>query len=146
MRKQQIVYREARDYLNRVKEADRKVEILKNREESLRMLATDTSAHLTGMPSGGRKDAQKISSILSEIDRLERKIQTAEEKALEIRTEVILTVCRIRNPSARSTVMRHFLQGETWTDIARSMNYSRSRIWQLRDIGLKDLTEILHQE
>ena len=110
-------YPTACEYLGRVRQADRHVERLKDRVANMRMLLTDTSVHLDGMPHGGSPDLQKHETIQAEIDELECDLAEAEVSAWKIRMEVGLMICRLPETLGQKVLIHRFIQHEEWKTV-----------------------------
>ena len=86
----------ATDYLNRVREADERVQWLRERANNMRMCLTDSSAKMTHTPHGGSADQQKILTILAEVDEMQEKIAEAEvaaEEDAEMDEWTVMLIC-----------------------------------------------------
>lgn len=136
-------YPVACEYLCRVREAERHVAWLRQRVENMRMLLTDTSVHLTDMPHSDSPDMQKHETLHAEIDELEREIAEAEKAKEDIRIEVGRTVCRLSDPIIQRVLILHYLDGKRWKDVAVAIKYSVPRTHQFRDMGMKELDQLL---
>lgn len=112
-----LKYPKAYEYLNRVKEAEEYSDWLRKRMDNLRMLLTDTSVHLDGMPHGGSPDLQKHETIQAEIDELERELAEAEVSAWKIRMEVGLMICRLPETLGQKVLIHRFIQHEEWKTV-----------------------------
>ncbi len=134
------------EYLGQVRDADRRVEQLRERVMNLRMLTTDISVHYTDMPHSDSPDQQKILTILAQIDEMEREIAEAEASAKATRLDVGMTVCRLKDPSAQKVLLLHYLEGKKWKEVAEEIRYSVPRVYQFRDAGIQELDQILATE
>ena len=144
--KQESRYPLARAMLAKVRRADRKVELLRQRVANLRMLTTNTTVRLTGMPRSGSPDQQRLATLLAEIDEKERELQEAEMAALAIRHEAVKSINRISDPLLQQILRLHDLEGKSWKDIPDEIGYGRSRSFQYYDAGLAALDRILTEE
>lgn len=133
----------AKEYLNQVREAEKKVAWLRRQVSNLRRLITDTSVHLTDMPHTDSPDLQKVQTIMAEIDDLERQIPVAEKEAAAIRHDVGLLICGIQDHIIQDVLTFHYLQGKTWNEIARELGFCNSRIRQLNYCGLSIIDQSL---
>lgn len=131
------------EYLGRVREAERHVAWLRQRKENLQLLLTDTSVHYTDMPHSDSPDLQKHQTIQAEIDELEREIQAAEAEARAVKMEVGMTVCRLSDPVIQKVLILHYLDKMRWKDVAEQIRYSVPRTHQFRDMGIRELDQML---
>lgn len=141
--KDKLKYPKAYEYLNRIKEAEDYVDWLRGRADNLRMLLTDTSVHLNGMPHGGSPDLQKHETIQAEIDELERELTEAEISARKIRMEVGLTICRLSDTLGQKVMIHRFIKHEDWKTVSQETGYSTSLIFKYKDEALSELEKIL---
>ena len=141
--KDKLKYPKAYEYLNRVKEAEEYSDWLRKRMDNLRMLLTDTSIHLDGMPHGGSPDLQKHETIQAEIDELERELAEAEVSAWKIRMEVGLMICRLSDPTGQKVLLCRYIELQDWKKIANEIGYSISQAHKLEKEALTELEEIL---
>jgi len=139
----EMEYPAAREYLNQVRRAKRRVERLRWRMTNLRMLLTDTAVHPANVPRTGSGDLQKHETIQAEIDELEREIATAEKREREIREEVGITICRLEDPMVQRVMILRYLDGECWKDVAQKTNYGLSQTFRFNEIGLSELEKLL---
>ena len=129
--------------LDRLRSAERKAEMLRDRKNLLRMLTTDTSAHLTWTPNSSSSDQQKIQTALAEIDELDSKITAAEEALQAIRLDTAAMFCGISHPYSRKVLLMYFFDHKTWRTIARELNYGIKAIHRFRRKGLEEMETIL---
>ena len=144
--RQESRYPHARALLEKVRKAERKVELLRQRVANLRMLTTNTTVRLTGMPRSGSPDQQRLATLLAEIDEKERELQEAEMAALAIRHEAVKSINRISNPLLQQIILLHDLEGKSWNDIPASIGYGRSQAFRCYDSGLAALDRILAEK
>ena len=139
-------YPRVQDRLNRLHAAERRVVWIRGNLESLRMLTTDTSLHLTGMPRSGSPDQQRIMTALAKIDELERELVAAEEAAQALRLEFDALISGIENPIIGKMLRMYFFDHNTWDDICREIHFCPTGIFRLRRKGLAQMEEILKAE
>ena len=97
-------------WLNRIREAERKVERIRQRIANLRMLTTDDSVHLTDMPRGSSPDQQKLATLMAEIDESERELAEAEIALKAIRKEIVNTVNSLDNELLQKILIFRYIQ------------------------------------
>ncbi len=129
----------AERFLSRVRTAQRKLDKLRAKRDNLRLLTTNTSACLTGMPRSDSPDLQRNETLVVEIDELEEKIIEAERKLMQLRVEVGLTICQLEDSLIQAMLIMHYLDGMTWKKIGKQFTYGRTRVYDFRDRGLAQL-------
>ena len=141
--KNMTAYPTACEYLGRVRQADRRVEWLRERAANMRMLLTDTSVHLTDMPHSDSPDLQKHETLHAEIDELEREIAAAEKATQEVRVEIGITISRMTDPISQRIMILYYLQNKSWQEAAQEIRYSKAQTFRYRDEGYAELEEML---
>lgn len=133
----------ATDYLNRVREADERVQWLRERANNMRMCLTDSSAKMTRTPHSGSPDQQKILTILAEVDEMQEKIAEAEVAAEATRLEVGRTICELGDLMCQKVLMLRFIRLKNWQEISDEIGYCLTHIYRFRDMGLAELEKTL---
>ena len=131
--------------LDRIREAEWKVERIRQRIANLRMLTTDDSVHLSDMPRSSSPDPQKLATLMAEIDEAERELQTAESELENIRKEVVNTVNKLDNNLLQKILLLRNIQKMNWLDIATEIQYARSHTFRLYEQALAALEEYLRK-
>ena len=132
-------------WLNRIREAERKVERIRQRIANLRMLTTDDSVHLTDMPRGSSPDQQKLATLMAEIDESERELAEEEIALKAIRKEIVNTVNSLDNELLQKILIFRYIQKMEWQDIATEIQYARSHTFRLYDQALAALEKHLRK-
>ncbi len=139
----QYEFAAAHSYLNRVREAKRRMEKLQARADNLRSLLTDTAVHISDMPHGESPDRQKDQTIQAEIDEIERRIAELKTETEALRQEIGMTICRIPDPVSQKVLMLFYLENKNWREIAEEIRYSETKIYRLRDLGYEKLGQFI---
>ncbi len=142
----QSMYPVAEEYLGRVREAERKVEVLRQRKENLQMLLTDTAAHLKETRNNDSPDPQRNETVHAEIDEAEREIQEAEEARDRIREETGRMICQLSDPVSQKILILYYLKNMSWGEVSRKIGYSRSHTFRYRDAGYAELEELISKD
>lgn len=140
--RQKAEHSKAYEYLDKVREARRRVRQLEQRIANLRSLLTDTSAHVTKTRTQSAP-GDKMLSITAQIDELEREKVNAEKAAEEIRLEVGMMICRIEDPMAQRVLILRYLEGKNWKKIVNEMRTGNGQVFRFHEIGLSSLERIL---
>lgn len=131
--------------LDRIREKKSKVDLLRQRVSLLRLLTTDTSAHLREAPGSDSPDQQRIATLLSEIDGMEREIAAAEREVRLARLDAGVAISRICEPRAQKVLQLYYLEDKSWGSIAEEMSYSKTAVFSFREIGMTELENLLRQ-
>ena len=129
--------------MDRLRDAEYRVEMIRDKRDTLRMMTTDISAHLSGMPRSDSPDQQKILTILAEIDELEEKLVSAEEALQAIRLETASMFCRVTHPIGRKALLLYYVEHKHWWMISRTLHIGDSSIFKLRRKSLAELEALL---
>jgi len=132
--------------MDRLRAAELEVNHLREKTDLLRMLTTDTSMHLTGMPRSGSPDQQRILTALAEIDELERKLPIAEEAFQSIRLDAADILCRVTHPIGKKVLMMYFFEHKNWRTIVSEIHFARSVVFRYREKALEEMEAILKAE
>ena len=135
----------AHAYLNRVRDADRKVDRLFARLDNLRLLTTDTAVHYSDMPRACSPDQQKLATILAKIDDIDRQIPEAVRVADAIKYEVGNTIDEIQvsDDEAAKVLILRYVNRMPWQQVCSEIGYASAKAFRLRDQGLAALEEYL---
>ena len=136
-------YAKATAYLERLRKAENHVKGLETRAESLRMMATDTSNHMSGISGRGGGDRDRTGRMMAEIDEIERQLETARDEARKTREEIGMKLCQISDPIAMKAIVLHDIEHLSGEETAEIMRCSRTQIYRLRDAGYAELEKIL---
>ena len=133
----------AKAFLERVREAERKVSSLEMRIENLRMLLTGRTVQLSDMPHSDSPDQEKMATLFADIDELEREKAQAEAEAEAIRIEVGRMICRLSDPLAQKVLMLHYLEHLNWRAVTEKSHLCISQVYQHRNQGYAELEKSL---
>ena len=131
--------------LDQIREKKRNVELLRQRVSLLRMLTTDTSAHLREVPGSDSPDQQRIATLMTEIDGVEREIAAAEREIRLARLDAGIAISRICEPRAQRVLQLYYLEDKSWGSIAEEMSYSKTAVFSFREIGMTEMENLLRQ-
>ena len=132
--------------MDHLRAAERRAESLREKRDFLRMMTTDTSCHLTGMPRSDSPDQQRIQTALAEIDELEGKITAAEASVQATRLYIFNMSSEITDSLIRKALRLYFFEHRSWENIRRELHCARTCIYTMRLEGLQALEEILKAE
>ena len=131
------------EFLNQIPQADAKVKKMRARVESLEALATDIARHMNGPIGHGQADADKIGTLAAEICDAKQELAEAEEAAGEIRERIGRMICQIEDERITKIMMKRFLHGMKWKEIAADLRYSEQWIYTLRVRGITEIEMLL---
>ncbi len=133
------------EYLNQIPEADARVRKLRARVENLEALATDIARHMNGPIGHGQADADKTGALAAEICDAKQELEEAEAAAREIREKIGNMICQIEDGKITKIMLKRFLKGMKWKEVAKEMMYSEQWIYELRLKGIQEIERMLSE-
>lgn len=114
--------------------------IILQREE---LMATHNriTASLNGMP-GSVSDPHKIDSWIGKLIELDSKLDAEMDKLMEGNEQVRGLINRLPRSHGKNALLFHYINGQTWEQVAREMHYSPQHIYRLRAEAIKKLIEL----
>ena len=133
-----MTYEEKRAWLWRYRDADKLFRQLTCRLEEARAAARHITQNFSPTPSGSG-DGQSLARAIEREDDLERQVsfQLAECNALF--EEIDEALQQLPDHRDYTVMKKYYLDGLTWEQIARDMNYSLSMIFIIRRKALEQL-------
>ncbi len=132
--------KEVKDALEAVGIAKRNFTIQQQAETELRQRLYDGKHSTLG---GDFCERTGSNSVEEQICRL----TDEEDKAAKLRGEYISAHCHamalintLSSPAEKEVLVRRYIRGERWEDIARDMRYSYRRVTQLHETALKNIS------
>ena len=133
-----------KEYMEQIRNVRREIRLLE--EQILRdtVYASNVKAirydvdRVQTSPEGDRM-ADILSEIVRAEDKLREKIQTLMKQEDEARSYLVL----LREEQERVLVL-HYFRGLKWEDVAEQTYYSLSRIYEIKNEALNELTHILN--
>ena len=136
----------AAEFLRQISDAEATVHKLETRLFHLRMLATDNAHHMNGPVGHGQADQDKTGTLAAEICDTEQELRKAQESAVRIREEVGRMICRIEDEKIQKVMMKRYIQGMKWSEIAGDMMYSEQWIYELGTRGIEEMERLIGKE
>lgn len=132
-----------KEYMNHIRQVRREIRLLE--EQILRdtVFASNVKAirydvdKVQTSPDGDRM-ADIISGIIGSEEKLYKKIKELMKKEDEARQYLI----QLREEQERVLVL-HYFNDLKWDDVAEQTGYSLSRVYEIKNEGLNELTELL---
>ena len=144
--REETEYRAARDFLELLPAARKRVDVLEERIACIRMMMTDRAVHMNQVRVCCSADPQKNERLIAQIDELEREKAAAEKERDRIYREAQVAIGLIREPKAQEILIRHYLDGLNWSETAREVKYSRRQMIRYREMGYAEIEERWHTD
>lgn len=133
----------AREQLQEIEQIGKEIRAKKATLQALKDIARGIgSASMDGMPRGKNSAGSRLADILCKAVDLETEI-AADEKALNDQKYCLLErIDGLDNAEYRMVLTEHYFNRRSWTDIAKTMHYSRRWIFTICDKALEELDKI----
>lgn len=129
-------------YVNNLKGMLKSIDTCEREIERLKVQATGLKSMSLGDKVQSNSDVHKLETITHNIIEY-RKIATAEAEIFFQEYIVARTAMRKLPANQANALIRHYLLGDTWEQVCVSLNYSYSRIMQIREDGIIALYDLL---
>ena len=127
-------------FLEKVRLMDEQIDLLIDKRDRLKALATDISAKpITDMPMDHCGTvSQKMQDAVIALIELEHHINKKIDAFVNYKHKVITALNHL--PLLERTVLyRHYILYQSWSQVAQGLNYSRMHLWRIRQNGYKIL-------
>lgn len=125
-------------YIRLVERRRNIAERIKRIEES----ATGTTAKINGMPrASGTGD--KVGSGASEAADFRRELDAMDAEARKAEREIFAVIDQVEDARRAEVLARHYLEFESFPQIAREMNFTERWVHELHGRGLEDVRRII---
>jgi DNA-directed RNA polymerase specialized sigma subunit len=114
--------------------------IILQREELL-TTRNRITASLNGMPGGG-SDPHKIDTWIHRLIALDDQLDAEMDKLMEGNEQVRGLINRLPRSRGKNALLFHYINGQTWEQVAKEMHYSPQHIYRLRAEAIKKLIEL----
>lgn len=104
------------------------IRIKEERLRRLRDLQTSTVASLSGIRVKSTTEHSRIEYCAAEIDEIERELYREKRKCRQCKRRVEALIHAVKDDDLRLLLKLRHLNGLTWKDCARVMNYSESYV------------------
>lgn len=128
-----------KNYLKQYKRAVKKIAAIEMELHDL---------HLMQLPSGIDYSKDKIQTsstgdqmlnFAARLDELETNLMNEKIKAVNVCTEILNTISAIENDTYQTVLHRRYILLQSWEDIAKDMNYSPQRLYEIHGEALAEV-------
>ncbi len=130
-----------KDYLLQVQRLEYKIKRMKQRSEEYERLSHSISSPCYDREpvSGTRNlEAPFVKWIMKKCD-LDREIEALEEKLLNLKGEIMLTIETLDNEDFKNVLVMHYINGLVWEDIADKLYVCRATVFNWHKQALERL-------
>ena len=129
----------AKQYLDQIRNYERRIERINEEIERLEAVATNTSPSLTGMPHNPSPTTSRLEEAVVKILDKEMELKQEKDKLEALRKEATATIAQLEKPDERDVLYKRYLETQTWEDIAAEMGYCERQIFRIHASALKKL-------
>ena len=136
----------AKQYLDQIRNYERRIERINEEIERLEAVATNTSPSLTGMPHNPSPTTSRLEEAVCKI--LDKEAELRQERARldEVLKTATLIISSIEQENYRDVLRKRYLLSEIWEDIAAEMYVSLHYVYKLHNRALKEFEKYLKED
>lgn len=127
---------EKKKYLNGYHCSKRREARLVQQIEDLRSQKMNPSLQIDGLPKGNKHS--DLSGYAARLDALIRQLEQEREMAVKQYEEIHTQIHKMQDETERDVLIRRYLLGETWEQIAAEMNYNYRSVLKIHGRALKN--------
>lgn len=128
-----------KEYLSQARNLDKHIITKMQMIDSFNALATRCTATYSDMPKAPNQSNSRLEECVLEIISLEERITADMKTLLDIKSEIIRVIQAVPNLEYQSLLMKRYVCGETWEEIATDMNYGLRYIHKLHGQALQEV-------
>ena len=131
----------AKDFLMRGINLERRVETIKYQIEHYRTLLNDCSVTYSDSPKSTASN-YKLEDCTQKIMDLEEELCSAMADLVDVTCEIARAIQKLDNYDYQDLLVMRYVLGKPWEDIAEDMKYSEQHIHRLHGEALKKISEL----
>lgn len=135
----------AKEYLERVKKIDSKINRLTTRRERLKECMYSFSESPEGERVQTSRNVDKFGSLYAKIDDIEREIKERKEEITNLQIELALEIDELPDFNQKQVLVNRYVYLKSWQEISKKVGYSEGYIFQLHRQALKEFEKVLDQ-
>lgn len=129
----------AKDYLSQAYKLDHRIDCKLRQTENLRDLATRATASIHAERVSGTKQRSPMENAIVKLIDLENEINSDIDRLVDMKREIAVVISKISSPSHKILLELRYLEGKTWDEIAKAMDYDLRWIYRLHGKALKEI-------
>ena len=129
----------AKELLGNIQKWQKQINNKREKMVVLREIATSTSPNLSGMPHAPRSCTSPMANTVCKIADLEQEIKDLENA----RQQAIDILSGIEEVEFYTVLIKRYVQGKIWHDIAIEMYCGRTKVFELHQAAIAALDELL---
>lgn len=128
---------EKKKYLRGYKKHGRKIELINAKIEELQRLKRNPSVRNDGLPRGSSKS--DLSDYAAQLDTLEDELYNEGIAEVETYKRITCRIDELKDEDEREVLYYRYIKDKEWWEIAKTMGFSESWIYELHGRALKNL-------
>lgn len=133
----------AKEYLQKYRDAVRKVSAAQDHLDELRAMATRITPNYGAESGGVHQTGDKLGAAVARIMDAESRVSDELELLEATEREVIRTISSVQDGTLSTLLYERYINGKTWEQIAVKMNYTYRRVTQLHGKALNAVKDFL---
>lgn len=129
----------AKDYLSQAYKLDHRIDCKLRQTENLRDLATRATASIHAERVSGTKQRSPMENAIVKLIDLEHEINSDIDRLVDMKREIAVVISKLSSPSHKILLELRYLEGKTWDEIAKAMDYDLRWIYRLHGKALKEI-------
>ena len=129
----------AKDYLSQAYKLNHRIDCKLRQTENLRDLATRATASIHAERVSGTKQRSPMENAIVKLIDLEHEINSDIDMLVDMKREIAVVISKLSSPSHKILLELRYLEGKTWDEIAKAMDYDLRWIYRLHGKALKEI-------
>ena len=129
----------AKDYLSQAYKLNHRIDCKLRQTENLRDLATRATASIHAERVSGTKQRSPMENAIVKLIDLEHEINSDIDRLVDMKREIAVVISKLSSPSHKILLELRYLEGKTWDEIAKAMDYDLRWIYRLHGKALKEI-------
>ena len=130
-----------REFLNRARVLQREIERKERRIQTLRDMATSTTAAMSDMPRSDSPNLQRMETVLCKAADLEAEINNDMERLDMIKAETTEAISGLEDYREQQVLYGRYVGSKAWIDIAAECSCARVTVMRYHQSGVAHLAE-----
>lgn len=129
-----------KQWLSRARSIDSEIDTLLVSYAETKARLTNITQQITGDPVQATKDPHKYDAIVA----LSQQIDAKVDELVEAKKEIADAILKLSKRNHREVLMRRYVGGESWSEIAEGLNYSLRAVYKIHGRALIEMTEVIN--
>jgi len=126
----------AKMFLSQARRLDKRIDAKQEQVDRLRALATRITPAKADVRVAGGGTVRSMEDLVAKIHKLEAEINAAIDTLIDMRVKISAVIAAVQEPLHRDVLERRYLAGMSWANVAKRMNYSQRRVYELHGAAL----------